>query len=205
MNKRTTSGGSPLSTYEVFGAVAGTIAIVAYLPYIWGIVREGNKPSRATWFALSLNGWILLPSYLGAGATAHEAWLAWATAIGPTIIFPLALWRGVGGWSKFDRGCIAISVIALVCLKVLDLPTAGVILCIIADLFAILPTWKKVDESEEESGGEPLLGWNMTLTASFLALGAIESWTLATAAFPIYMVANTAITIAVIVRHRKRC
>src|SRR5258707_594803 len=97
----------------LIGQVAGALALAGFVPYVVSILRRQTVPSRTTWWIWTVVGAMLCASYYAAGAR-ESIWVPVGYALGPLVTALLALRYGEGGWSRFDRACLAGSALSLV-------------------------------------------------------------------------------------------
>lgn len=190
-----------MSTHQIFGVAAGFIALAAFIPYIIGTMWGTVKPERATWLVLATNSLVLHFSYTDAGQ-ADAGWYTLAVAVGPSVVFVLSLWRGVGGLSRFNASCLAGALTAAIIWWSTDSPMLAVWMGIAVDSFGILPTVRKV--LCEEKDGESLTAWTLSSLASVIALLGMSDWSLANSAYPTYLLVGNVVVLGTIVVARRR-
>jgi hypothetical protein len=168
------------------GQLAGILVLIAYIPYVLGTIRGYTKPNRATWFIWSVVCIIIAASYWKAGAE-NTLLVPLCNAFGTTLIALLSLKYGEGGWTRLDRTCLLASGISIVLWWLTGNPVVALTINILIDAIGAIPTMVKTyrDPKHENS-----VAWSIWLAAYFLNLFAIESWTYAIAAYPIYLFAQ---------------
>jgi hypothetical protein len=173
----------PITGQEWIGAIAGMVSLLGCLPYWNAIVRGRIRPNRATWWIWLVVGIMIMLSYRAAGATT-TLWVPVTYVVGPFVTSLLAIKFGEGGWTKFDRTCLLISLASIgfwSVSKSADL-TLGINIGI--DFLGALPTIRK---STIDPHGENILAWSMFTAANALNLLAIDRWSWQVMVYPIYM------------------
>ena len=177
------------SWQHLLGRVAGLISIAGFLPYAIAIWRGKARPNRVTWLTWSVVGGILFASYeVEAGGAAR--WVPLSDAAGPALIAVLSIRHGEGGFSRFDRWCLLLAGASLIGWAVSGSAMVALWLCLAIDVIGALPTIRKVFLDPKS---EYALTWRVFFTGNLLNLFAIERWTLASAAYPLYVVAVSGI------------
>lgn len=161
------------------------------------MIKGRTKPNL-----VSFGMWASAP-LIGAGAALSGGADVWATSrilmsgLVPGAVFITAMFVRQAYWklTLFDALCGAFSVIALFAWLYVGSPITAVLLAVLGDVAATVPTlvksWKF---PETETGKTYLLG----LVASLLALPAIPVWDIVNSSFQIYLVsANIALVIVV--------
>ncbi|MBC7836452.1 hypothetical protein H7X87_01595 [Acetobacteraceae bacterium] len=184
--------------YLVF--VGAAINIWGAVIYIRDTLRGQTKPNRITWLmwgiapligttAAFVDGarWILLP--------------ALTTGLCPLIVFVVSFINPNAYWklTKFDYICGALALAALGGWIITSEPLVAVVLAILADLFAGIPTFIKAWKYPETETGFAYVTAFFAMLTSFAAL---QTWSFAEYGFPGYLVlANACLIVAV---YRKR-
>jgi hypothetical protein len=181
------------------GRIAGAISAVAFVPYAVSVARRKTRPSIATWFLWTVVGAVLAASYWSTGARA-SVWVAAAYVAGPLVTTLLALRYGTGGFSRFEKGCLAAALVSLVLWRLSGNPLVALALNIVVDLLAAAPTVRK---AWRDPASEDRLSWTLFAAGNAANLPAIEAWTFAGAAFPVYLFLLTT-TMAVLSWRRPR-
>lgn len=175
----------------LIGKLAGLLSLAAYSIYLFAIIRGTTKPSRSTWWILTLVGTAVLASYWLVGARA-TIWIALSYVIGPFLIALLSLKYGEGsGWDKTDKACFLISLGSLILWLGLIFPlgvsqSALIVLLInlLADFVGLVPTIKK---SYQRPEFENAPAWFLESVASLLTILAVRQWAFAIWIYPVYL------------------
>jgi hypothetical protein len=126
-------------------AIAGSIVnFTACLGYVRAILKGEAAPNRVTWFL-----WGLVP--LIAGIAQLRAGVGISTLVvlsvgaGPACIVLASFARGKGSWQlgPFDYICGACALAALALWAVTGEPVTAIVLSILGDFAAALPTFRK--------------------------------------------------------------
>jgi len=126
-------------------AIAGSIVnFAACLSYVCAILKREATPNRVTWFL-----WALVP--LIAGVAQWRAGVGISTLVvlsvgaGPACVVLASFARGTGSWKlgAFDYVCGACAIAALALWAVTGEPVTAIVLSILGDFAAALPTLRK--------------------------------------------------------------
>lgn len=172
-----------MNKYILYGQVATLITAMAYLPYIFSILKNKTKPDRTTWSILFLIGIITFFTYRGVGADTTLG-VAFVNVIGPLIIFLLSLKFGEGWKNKNNFKYLIFSVIAIILWQIYKSPLVGLIFNLMADFMAFVPTIKK---SFSRPWTEDLLTWCLFAIGGIINLFAIKEWRFDIFIYPIYI------------------
>jgi len=167
---------------------------VAILFNLWGstaysisTIQGKTKPNRVTWFLLAVAPMIAFSAELGSGG-GLESVMTFMVGFGPLLVFissfinPKSYWR----ISRFDLVCGAISVLALIGWLVTGTGMTAIILSILADFLAFVPTFKKAFIYPETENA--ILYRNGSISATITLLS-IQDWKPSTYLFPFYILA----------------
>ena len=173
----------PYSSEQIIGVLAGVLEFSAFFLYYISILQGKTRPNRATWFVLTIVGFLIVASYYASGAR-ETIWIPVSYAVGPMIAFLLSIKYGEGGWTVFDRLCLLGCFIGIVLWKVSHSPEITLFFSILVDFLGILPTLKKayLDPLSEDK-----TAWLVTALASALNIFAVSMWTFSIGAYPVYM------------------
>lgn len=170
-------------TRALIGQVAGIVSLIGFVPYLASVLRKKTRPNRATWWIWTVVGTILCASYYASGAR-HSIWVPVSYMIGPLCTALVSIKYGEGGWTRFDRFCFGGAGASLLLWALSGSALVALIANITIDLLGALPTVKKA-YAEPES--EDRLSWTLFFVSNALNLLAVETWTIATALYPLYL------------------
>ncbi len=157
------------------GEIAGVISFAAYLLYIISIFRGKTKPSRSTWWILTLVGILIFATSYSLEAT-ESMWIQLSYIVGPLIIAILSLFSQYGykeGLLKIDKICLAGAVICAFIWFVFNSPFIALLGSIVVDFIGLIPTMKKayIDPEHEDPSA-----WALEFLASAMNVFAISAW-----------------------------
>jgi hypothetical protein len=155
------------------GLISGLISLCAYGLYIYSIYAGETKPSRSTWWILTLVGGLILWSSYALGA--HEnLWIQLSYVIGPLIVAFLSLRHGDGaGLSRLDISCLCGAGLSALFWIIFNSPLIGLLGSILVDFLGLIPTIRKSYTTPEEESPN---AWLIETVASALNMLAISSW-----------------------------
>ncbi len=179
-----------------FVYVAALISVVGIITYVRDTLAGKTFPHRVTWF---LWGFIPLVTFV---IQVHlevgiQSVLTLTFAITPLAVLTASFISKRGSWSitTFDWICGATSLVGLGFYLVTRHGVAAIVLLLIADFFAAIPTLRKSFTSPES---ETWTAFFAGLVSSVLTLGTITHWSFATYAFPAYIATQNAVEVAFI-------
>lgn len=169
-----------------FVLLGALLSLVGSCRYAWLTVHARTRPNRVTWFLWAAAPIIGFLAQLDEGVGLPSV-LTLSVGLGPALVFastfvnPQSYWRIF----RFDVGCGAVSVAALVVWLCLDDPTLAVVFAVVADATAGVPTIVKAWRAPDTEDPVPFLLAGLNGTVALLT---IDDWRLATWAFPAYIV-----------------
>lgn len=184
----------------IAGRAAGIISVIAFLPYVISVIRGRTRPSLATWLIWTVVGSVLCASHWASGGRA-SIWVPVSYALGPLVTSLLALRYGDRGWTRFERGCLAVAALSLVVWAISGNPLLALCMNIFIDFMGALPTMRK---SWSDPGSEDRLSWGMFAAGNALNLFAVSPWTFSGAIYPVYLFFMTLIINSLLWRPRRR-
>ncbi len=182
----------------VFGLLGSVFTILCFVPYIITILQGKTKPNRATWWVWGLNGSVLCLGNLAAGADYTMLPLIGAVAA-QLCISILSIKHGEGGWNRFDRRCLIASGISFILWRILNYDLIAIVLPLLIDVIAALPTLKK---SYYEPETEDLLTYILYTIGGFFTVLAVGEWSFAVAITPIYVLVINAVIVLILTRQK---
>ena len=168
-----------------FVILAGVIAVASAAGYAFDTLRGRNQPNRVTWAMWTVVPMIAFAAQIGQGVGLPSVF-TFAGGFGPllvliaTFVNPKAYWR----LTSFDLTCGLISLAALVLWAITGKGLVALVLSVVADFFAAVPTIKKSYRVPVSESGYPFL---FGVVAALITLLTIKEWTLANSAFGIYV------------------
>ena len=171
-----------MSIHQIFGLIAGAISLCAYGLYIYQIWRGNTRPSRSSWWILTVVWGVLLASSLSLGSEGVGSnWTAYVErgiqvvyVAGSLVIAISTIWRGSSQpWGRLDWLCAASAGLALILYFVFENFALSLAMSLLADIFGIIPT---VQNARKYPQHEDFNAWALESFASVLALFAITTW-----------------------------
>ncbi len=169
-----------LVVLSVFVSLSGSAA------YIRDTLAGRSKPNRVSWFL-----WALLPLIATAAAlTAHAD--IWATiriflaGFLPLLVFIASFINRQSYWklTTFDLLCGLCSVAALIVWGLINSPVLAILLAVIGDGFASIPTILKAWKHPETETG---LAYAASTISVLLVIPSIPKWNIQNSAFQVYL------------------
>lgn len=175
------------------------ISVSGSFAYIKDTIKGKTKPNMVSWFL-----WALAP-YIATGAAIYSGADLWATVriftsgFLPLIVFIVSFFNKQGYWklNKFDLMCGFFSVLALIVWGITNSPITAILLVVIGDGFASLPTIFKAWKYPETETG---ITYVMGLVATIIILPSIPVWNIQNSAFQIYLLLINVVLISSIYR-----
>jgi hypothetical protein len=184
--------------YIVFLGVA--FSLIGSVNYIIDTIKGKTKPNRVTWLIWAISPIIGTIAAISDGVT----WAILPTfmaGFGPLLVFVVSFfnkksyWRLGGG----DYLCGALAILALVLWVVTKDPNVAILLSILADLFAAIPTLVKSWRHPETESGLTYILATFSQITGFIAM---KRWDFSESAFGIYLFIMDVCLIAIIYRKK---
>ena len=169
-----------LEIKTILGSVAVIMTVVAHIPYLLQTLRGTNKPHLFTWIIWSLLTFIAFAAQVS-GNAGPGAWVTGATGI-ICVIITLAAWKNAdkditrSDWVMFVAGLSAIPAWLLT-----KDPLLAVIIVVVIDLCAVVPTIRKSWNKPHEENSF-MYGFNIPRHG--IALLSLQTVTWVTALYP---------------------
>jgi YVTN family beta-propeller protein len=166
--------------FIVLGALVNFLAGVGY---VIATVRGQARPNRVSWGLWSVTSWSALLGQLDEGV-GMPALLTFTVALIPSLIF-LASFVGGAYWrfSKLDVVCGVLAVLTLVAWKLTASGIVAIVLSILVDALAGIPT---VVKAFREPESESHVAYTAGMFSAACTLLTLQEFTIATSAFAIY-------------------
>ncbi len=168
--------------------------------YVWNTWKGKTRPNRMTFFMWALAPMIGVAAALARGA-GWEVLPVFAAGFGPVLILiasfsnPNAYWR----LTRFDYICGGLSLLALALWAITSEPLVALVFAIIGDAFAAWPTILKGYTHPETEHYGAYTGSTINLLLVFVVA---PVYTLATVAFPLYLIAVNLTMLYLIFSHK---
>jgi hypothetical protein len=184
-------------------AIAGAVInLAACVSYIRAVLKGDATPNRVTWFL-----WALVPVI--AGAAQLRAGVGISTLVvlsvgaGPACIALASFAKGTGSWKlgPFDYACGACSLAALALWAVTGDPVAAIVLSIVADAAAALPTLRKAWLAPAT---EDRFAYLISFVGMILGILSVREATLAAYAFNAYLLVVSGALVLILYLPRKQ-
>lgn len=184
---------------EILGILAALIAIAGYLPYLRGVRAGVVEPHPYTWLVSSIVSGVILAGQIADGAGVGA--LPTATSLFFTfIIFLYSLKYGLKHITKVDSLFLVLAAASFVPWLLTNDPTLSVVLAVVIDLIAFVPTIRKTWVAPTT---ESAVLYGLNIVRHVLTLFSLESYTIATTLHSIVMAVSNAIITAIIFTRRR--
>ncbi len=184
----------------LLGILSVLVGIAAYIVYFRNILSGKTKPHAFSWLVWGILTGIAFAAQISQGA-GPGAWVTGSSAILCAVIFLLALSKGERDFPLIDWLFLAGAGLALAWWIFTKDPTGSVILVIITDALAFVPSFRKAYSRPYE---ETALTFALNGLKFLIALFAMSAISLATALYPAYLViANASYVTLILVRRRQ--
>ncbi len=188
--------------HVVFALAGAVINFVACLSYVRAILKGEATPNRVTWFL-----WAVVP--LIAAAAQWRAGVGLSTLVvlsagaGPACVLLASFAQRVGSWNlgPFDYVCGVCSLAALALWAVTGDPVTAIVLSILGDAAAALPTVRK---AWLEPTTEDRSAYLISFIGMILGILSVREATFAAYAFNAYLVAASGTLVLVLYLPRRR-
>lgn len=182
------------------GVLAGLMGLAGFVPYFLSMRRGKASPNRATWWIWCGVGFMLMLTSYQSGIR-HGIWIPVAYFIGTLVIALFSFKYGQGGQEATDLFCLMVAAASIFLWYFTGSAKLAMAANLVADGIGCWPTLKKAYAEPE---GEDRLAWGIWLSANTLNLFAVQHWTFAGAAYPVYMAVACAIITSVVFFHPRR-
>lgn len=185
---------------ELIGSIAVILTFVAYVPYYRDIIKGEIRPHIYSWSLWGLLTILLVALQIKGGA-GPATWVTAAAGLLCVGVVILSFKNGKKDITTSDTFVAALSLAAIIFWIIVDQPIISIILVIVADTLAFIPTVRK---SWHDPYTETLSLYITNAIRFFLALAAVETYTFLSSSWIIaWAVANALFSIMLIMRRRK--
>ena len=179
-----------------FLPAAMALRLVGEARYVLAVVRGQARPNPVSWFCWGLAPLVAFAAQLSHGLRPTE-WMTLVIAIGPVAVVVAAAVKG-GITSRVaapDLACGAVSLAGLVAWLVTSRPAAALLLSIVADLVAGVPTFRQAYRRPMDECAPTYL---ISTVAMAITVLTVHRWTIGQIVLPAYILAVNAALYAVI-------
>ena len=182
----------------VLGVMAGVLAVADTIPYVRDTLRGTTRPHRGTWLIWGVLAIVVCFSQRADGAT-WSLIMAGAQALVTSLVFILAIHRGVGGVSAVEAVMIAIAMGGVIGWFVADEPIVATVCVVAADLIGVA---MMVPKTYRDPHSETLTTFAFASLGGAFAAAAVGGADLALLLYPIYYcLANGLLSVFIV--HRR--
>ncbi len=184
---------------KAFAALSGILFLVAYIPYIRGVLNGSKHPMKSSWFI-----WALLDSITFFGMLVQHAvnpQIA-ASVLGCWTVFLLTLKYGKPGLNRLDIACLAGAALGIGLWIAFDSPRLGLMMSLAVTFLGSLPTFAS---AWKDARDESRPAWILFGLSSISATAAIPARTFKDAGQPIVFLLISVVMVAILFApHRQR-
>lgn len=184
---------------EKFILLGAALSLYGGASYIISTLQGKTRPNRVTWFLWATVPSIALVAQLSEGVR-WQAVITFVAGFNPLMIFIASFINRKSYWkiTKLDVTCGLISLLAIVLWAISGKGSVAIILSIVADFLAGLPTLLKAYKFPETENYRVFLFGAINATITLLT---IKHWKLANFAFASYILA-ICIVLVMLIRFR---
>ncbi len=179
--------------------LSACISIGGASVYIKNTLKGKSKPNRVSWSMWALSPLIGTAAALSAHADVWATIRIFLAGFLPLLVFIASFVNPKSYWklTLFDFLCGAFSLLAFIALAVIDSPRLAILLAVIGDGFATLPTIKKAWTHPET---ETEIAYIAGFVSVLLIIPSIPKWNIENSAFQVYLLIANALLLFVVYR-----
>ena len=169
-----------------FVILGSVIALSFSMTYLVASLRGRVQPNKVTWLIWAIAPMISAFAAFSAGVT-WAALPVFCSGLGPFLIFLSSFVNKKAYWAmgRIDYICGAVSLLALLAWYMTQDPVVAIVLSLLSDFLAALPTLIKGWKFPETEKGFLYLG---SVISSLTSFTEIKQWTVTQIAFPLYLI-----------------
>ncbi|NEQ34308.1 MAG: hypothetical protein F6K04_25540 [Leptolyngbya sp. SIO4C5] len=177
------------------------ISIAGASAYIRDTLLGKTKPNRVSWSLWAIAPLIGTAAAVTAGADLWAIVRVFLAGLIPLLILLASFVNARSYWrlNPFDLSCGALSLAALMVWGLADSPRLAILLAATGDGFAALPTLHKAWKFPETESASVYIA---SFVSSLLVMPSIPVWNIENAAFPVYLLAISALMLTALYRRR---
>lgn len=185
---------------EYIAVVAAILAVVGNVPYLRDVLREKVKPHPYTWLVWSVVSAVTFFGQVAKGAGVGAIPTA-ASEMFTVIIFLFSIKYGFKHIRRQDTIFLIVALLGLIPWYYTKDPTISVIIVVIIDLIAFIPTLQKTKRNPET---ENQILFSMNAARHILTLFSLEAYNIATTLHSIAMIIVNSLMTYLILRKRDK-
>ncbi len=185
-------------SFEHFLVILSSLIIILGISaYIRDTISGRTKPNRVSWLLWGVLPIIATFAALDANADFWATIRVFLAGFLPLLVFLASFLNKNSYWklTKFDLICGIFAVLAMTVWLIVDSPRLAILLSIIGEVFATLPTIRKAWKFPDSETG---ITYVTSMLSVLLVLPAIPVWNIENAGFQLYLLlANVILTTSI--------
>jgi hypothetical protein len=187
--------------HTAFAVLGSIVNFVACLGYVRAILRHEASPNRVTWFL-----WAFVPLIAGAAqwqsGVGISTLVVLAVGLGPACVVLASFIAGTGSWKlgPFDYVCGGCALAALALWAASGDPVTAIVLSILGDAAAALPTLRKAWLAPATEARSTYL---ISFVGMVIGIFSVQEATFAAYAFNAYLVLASSTLVLILYLPRK--
>jgi hypothetical protein len=182
-----------------FLLISSVVTIAAVVPYVRDILHGRTRPNIASWTTWTLLFVVATFAEVGAGEY-RTAFFTGSISVETALVALLGARYGHAKYTPFDAACQVGALSGFVVWWLFDDPLAAVVLVVVIDLLACLPTFEHSWLRPQE---ETWPTFALSGLGGFFALLALDSYNWSSVTYPAYIVAINIALVTLIVSRRR--
>lgn len=189
-----------MSLKALFSLLAVVVLVIAFVPYIAGIIKGHLRPHVFSWVIWTLTTSVVFFAQMSDGAGVG-AWPIGFSAVLALMIASLAYrYRGAVKVARSDWLVFTVALSALPIWALTSNPMWAVIILTSVDMLGFAPTWRKTYQAPYS---ESPLFFGLTALRCLLIVLALEHYSITTALFPIMIGLGATTTLCIALWRRR--
>jgi hypothetical protein len=162
--------------------------MIGFVTYAHDTWKGDTKPNRITWVLWTVAPLIAFFAQISEGV-GIGALLSLTIGVGPLLVLAASFANKNSYWqiSRFDLMCGAISILALILWLVTGTGIIAIVLSMVADFMASVPTLIKAYRNPET---ESSIAFLAGIIATIITIFSLSRWNFASVGFPVYLLLN---------------
>ena len=183
----------------ILGALALTVGVLGYVPYIRDTWNGSTKPHPFTYLIWALIGTISFVAQLAKNA-GPGAWAMGVPVVFGITIAILSIRKGERSIKRLDWLCLVLALVAIVIWRLTSDPLYAVLIVMVVNTLAFIPTFRKAYwKPREETASSYALG----VLRSVISIPALLSFNAVTLLPLVYHIVSNTLLVAMLLIRRK--